>query len=53
MSFPYLLGAAITPDRDRAKVIGFLTHLVNGQLFALLYVVIFDRRGQSAPCAER
>ena len=45
MSLPYLLGAAITPDRDRAKVIGFFTHLVNGQLFALLYVVIFDATG--------
>ena len=26
-------------------MIGFLTHLVNGQLFALLYVVIFDATG--------
>ncbi len=42
MSIPYLLGAAVTPNRDRAKVIGFLVHLVNGQLFALLYVALFD-----------
>lgn len=42
MSIPYLLGAAFTPNRDRAKVLGFFVHLVNGQLFALLYVAIFD-----------
>ncbi|HUJ26730.1 MAG TPA: hypothetical protein VLW85_11975 [Myxococcales bacterium] len=45
MSIPYLLGAAITPSRDRAKVVGFFTHLVNGQLFALLYVAIFHATG--------
>ena len=42
MSIPYLLGTAFTPLRDRAKVIGFFVHLVNGQLFALLYVAVFD-----------
>ena len=42
MSIPYLLGTAFTPSRDRAKVLGFFVHLINGQLFALLYVAIFD-----------
>jgi hypothetical protein len=46
MSVPYLLGAAFTRSRDRAKVIGFFTHLVNGQLFALLYVAIFHALGE-------
>jgi hypothetical protein len=46
MSVPYLLGAAFTKSRDRAKVIGFFTHLVNGQLFALLYVAIFHALGE-------
>ena len=46
MSIPYLLGAAFTPSRDRAKVLGFFVHLVNGQLFALLYVAIFDALGE-------
>ena len=32
MSLPYLLGAAFTPSRDRARVVGFLVHLVNGQV---------------------
>lgn len=42
MSIPYLLGTAFTPSRDRARVIGFFVHLVNGQLFVLLYVAVFD-----------
>lgn len=45
MSLPYLLGAAFTPNRDRAKVVGFVAHLVNGQLFALLYVAVFNAIG--------
>lgn len=47
MSIPYLLGAAFTPSRDRAKVVGFFTHLVNGQLFALIYVAIFHATGEA------
>jgi hypothetical protein len=46
MSLPYLLGTAFTGSRDRAKVIGFFAHLINGQLFALLYVAIFHATGQ-------
>jgi len=45
MSLPYLLGTAFTARRDRAKVIGFFAHLINGQLFALLYVVVFRAIG--------
>ena len=45
MSIPYLLGTMLTPSRDRAKILGFLVHLVNGQLFALLYAAIFDALG--------
>jgi hypothetical protein len=48
MSIPYLLGAVFTPGRDRAKVIGFFTHLLNGQLFALLYVAIFQATGEAS-----
>ena len=42
MSLPYMLGAMVTPDRDRAKVIGFLIHLMNGWLFASLYAAAFQ-----------
>jgi hypothetical protein len=41
MSVPYLLGTFVTPDRDRAKLFGFLLHLANGWVFSLLYVAAF------------
>ncbi len=47
MSIPYLLGTAFTPSRDRARVVGFLAHLVNGQIFAMIYVAIFHATGQA------
>ena len=47
MSIPFLLGAVFTPSRDRARVIGFFAHLVNGQVFALLYVAILHDLGRS------
>jgi hypothetical protein len=41
MDLPFMLGTMFTPDRDRARVIGFVVHMVNGWLFALLYGLIF------------
>jgi uncharacterized membrane protein YagU involved in acid resistance len=46
MSVPYLLGSIFTPQRERARLIGFLVHLFNGQIFALLYVAVFDALGR-------
>ncbi len=37
MSLPYMLGTMFTPDRDRAKLVGFAIHLVNGWIFAAIY----------------
>jgi len=45
MNIPYMLGTILTPDRDRAKIYGFLVHLVNGWLFSLLYVAAFHSWG--------
>ncbi|MDB4957111.1 MAG: hypothetical protein JWO36_4680 [Myxococcales bacterium] len=42
MNIPYLLGTMVTPDRDRAKVIGIVVHMLNGWVFSLLYVAIFQ-----------
>ena len=42
MNIPYLLGTIVTPDRDRAKVIGFFWHFANGWIFALVYVAAFQ-----------
>jgi uncharacterized membrane protein YagU involved in acid resistance len=47
MSVPYLLGASLTASRDRAKVIGFFAHLINGLLFALVYVWLFNLIGSA------
>lgn len=41
MSIPYLLGTMLTKERDKARLAGFVAHLFNGQLFALVYVAIF------------
>ncbi|HZX63813.1 MAG TPA: hypothetical protein VFE76_00400, partial [Myxococcales bacterium] len=45
MSIPYLLGTIFTPAREKAKLVGFLAHLLNGQLLALLYIALFERLG--------
>jgi uncharacterized membrane protein YagU involved in acid resistance len=47
MNVPYLLGTMITPDRDRAKLIGILLHFVNGWVFSLLYVAAFQAVGRA------
>ena len=41
MDIPMMLGTMFVEDPDRARVVGFLIHLVNGQIFALLYAVAF------------
>lgn len=45
MNIPYLLGTMVTPDRDRAKVIGIGLHLANGLVFSFGYAVAFDLWG--------
>ena len=47
MNLPYMLGTMFTPSRDRAKVLGFGLHLVNGWIFALIYVAAFNLWGRS------
>ena len=42
MSLPYMLGTMFTPDRDRAKLVGFGVHLVNGWWLALVYAAAFQ-----------
>jgi uncharacterized membrane protein YagU involved in acid resistance len=41
MNIPYILGTMVTPNRDRAKVLGVLMHVLNGWAFSLVYVVAF------------
>jgi hypothetical protein len=42
MSLPFIVGTMFTPSRDRAALVGFLVHLLNGGLFALLYALAFE-----------
>jgi hypothetical protein len=41
INLPFMLGTMATADRDRAKVIGFVMHLINGWLFAAVYAAAF------------
>lgn len=45
MDVPLILGTAFVADPDRARVVGFGLHIVNGLLFALLHTVTFALRG--------
>jgi uncharacterized membrane protein YagU involved in acid resistance len=47
MNFPYMLGAIFTPSRDRARLIGFGVHLLNGWIFSLGYVATFLAWGRA------
>jgi hypothetical protein len=41
MDLPFLLGTALSDDRDRARTIGFALHFAFGLLFALGYGAVF------------
>jgi hypothetical protein len=47
MDMPFLLGAAFSANRLRAKAIGYLLHFAFGLLFALAYFAIFLAIGRS------
>ena len=42
MNIPFMLGTMVTPNRDRAKLVGFAMHMMNGWLFAGLYAAAFQ-----------
>lgn len=45
MDIPFLLGTMFSADRDRAQVIGVLLHLMNGWIFAAVYMAAFEAWG--------
>jgi len=47
VDLPFLLGTAVTRDRARAKALGYLMHLLAGEVFALVYYAIFAAIGTS------
>ena len=42
IDMPFILGTMFTPNRDRAKVIGYFVHVINGWLFAVVYALFFE-----------
>jgi hypothetical protein len=47
MGLPFILGTMLTPNRDRAMFVGFLFHMGNGWLFALVYAAGFESLGHA------
>lgn len=47
IDLPFLLGTAVTSDRQRAKLIGYLLHFVAGLVFSVAYFVGFVALGRS------
>jgi hypothetical protein len=47
IDLPFLLGTAVTADRQRAKLLGYLLHFVVGLFFSLAYFVGFVGLGRS------
>ena len=45
MDLPFLLGTLFTSNRNKAPWLGFITHLMIGWIFALIYLVAFDSAG--------
>jgi uncharacterized membrane protein YagU involved in acid resistance len=48
MDIPLILGTLFTDRPDRARFIGFLVHVVNGQVFALGYAGAFTVLGEAS-----
>ena len=47
MDIPFLLGTALTEDRTRARVVGYLLHFGFGLAFALFYYAGFRALGRA------
>jgi hypothetical protein len=47
MSLPFMLGTMFTGNRDRAPMVGFLAHLLNGWIFAFIYASAFESWGKA------
>lgn len=47
MSMPFLVGTMVTANRGRAPFFGFLVHLLNGWIFATIYILGFESLGRA------
>ncbi|HJP65202.1 MAG TPA: hypothetical protein VKA30_02735 [Actinomycetota bacterium] len=48
MDLPLMLGTIFVEDPDRAHAVGFFIHLINGQVFALVYAGAFALLGTAS-----
>lgn len=47
MDIPLMLGTMLVEDFDKARLVGFMMHLANGQFFALFYASAFALLGEA------
>jgi ABC-type polysaccharide/polyol phosphate export permease len=47
IDLPFLLGTAVSPNRMRAKLIGYALHFLAGLVFALVYYAVFAAIGRA------
>ncbi|HEV2721981.1 MAG TPA: hypothetical protein VG323_18315 [Thermoanaerobaculia bacterium] len=43
IDLPFIIGTMLTSNRDRARVIGTIFHIVNGWIFAVVYALFFQQ----------
>jgi len=43
IDIPFIIGTMFSSDRDRARVLGYAIHVLNGWWFALIYGLIFEQ----------
>jgi hypothetical protein len=48
MDIPLLLGTLFTENRSRASALGYVVHLLNGLVFALVYYAVFAAVGTAS-----
>jgi hypothetical protein len=48
MDIPMMLGTVFIEDPDKARVLGSVMHLINGQVFALIYASAFAALGEAS-----
>jgi len=48
IDLPFLLGTAFTPDRVRARALGYALHFLAGFVFASIYYLVFRAIGESS-----
>jgi uncharacterized membrane protein YagU involved in acid resistance len=42
VDMPFLVGTMFTPHRDRARILGFVFHVLNGLVISFIYVLVFE-----------